>query len=538
MELADITAALANAENIPVLGGIVHDLRECVQIMTEIPVNSQVFTDQATDLGNIFSDGTKLANELNNTLNELRQTGKWQGPAADDYLGPSGSRGPSSGAGGQLALNMHQILGTIKANQLAHTNSENFINEVNVLQIVLWGEVVVAVVTVLAIIAATASVVGAPADAGLVPAAGVETAAATGTAGTIVTMTTTTTTLSTSVEAVIAQAEAQLTAAYAMQAVSGMLTIYGSVLAADVGLALIEITLVSNGDQGTPTPFNATTDPLTPDQEAEIQRILTKYPWASRSYVEWLVRQGYSEANIEKYLEILQPVLPGSWADFEELVQEFPGDAEDIAYLLRAGFTKDQIRQILNTFTPSQRAALINRIATAVKNGHDAFGLSVTQLHDLVTHILNDLNSSDPDQRLEGQKALLLIATVIGVEVWTPHTRYDIQTANSIVEVSNGDGTEKGKQLRRYITDDTAHKPIVLYLPNAPWQSAQNFANLATQTDKSLGVSTPVYVVTKNGVWMATDKGWKQITGNKGKFTGDPNEMLNGVLNDIGEGIP
>src|SRR5262249_29880945 len=154
------------------------------------------------------------------------------------------------------------------------------------------------------------------------------------------------------------------------------------VLLVDIGLSVFELHLADEQSIGASVPLNANTDPLTPDQQAIITRLTIIYPWANRSLIEWLVRHNIAEASIANILAMLDPAHQ---ADYYDLVQSLttgdPDDCLQIAQLLRAGFTKDQIREIFAKFTAAQRAALTARIAAALKSGKDAYGLTTADLN-------------------------------------------------------------------------------------------------------------------------------------------------------------
>ncbi len=354
MDLASINSTLQDAENIPVLRGIVHDLRKAVQIMTEIPVDPDVFDRQATNLDHLVKEGISLSNDLNAIVTKLSAENTWQGTAADEYLGPEGVRGPQNGgggAGGYMNRNLHQALGALAANRISHQKSADFCRQVNALQIALWGEVVVAVIGVAAIVAATASLVAAPTDLISVPAVAADTAVASGTAGTIATMTATGGELTGELAVVVAQAEASLSAAYAAMAV---IKISAAVLCVDIGLAVFEIARDDSYGLDYPTPLDMGKKkpnklPLPP---ARVYPPNIKTDTERATYDYLMANYGLEVAN-EYALSLIVPyeVDQAKLREYFAILNKWKGvPFIDVAVMMKAGLTPAQIDSLIERY--------------------------------------------------------------------------------------------------------------------------------------------------------------------------------------------
>lgn len=200
-----------------------------------------------------------------------------------------------------------------------------------------------------------------------------------------------------------------------------------------------------------PTPVAAPTpglppvnlQPLTPQQQQEVQDLLHKYPGVSQSDVENLVRLGYDEASIRA--------------------------------ILSAGFTHEQI------------AIVIARTQVAIKNGVDQYGLTPSNLEKLFVDVANALNSGDKDKALAAQTALSVAGNLISFErkVIDPNTHLaitdiDVETPNAIIEVTNA---SQGKldQIRRQQTNpyiNPSGKPVILFGPRYSPAGAKNLKSL------------------------------------------------------------
>lgn len=164
--------------------------------------------------------------------------------------------------------------------------------------------------------------------------------------------------------------------------------------------------------------------------------------------------------------------------DLETLIHEFPKvSPDDIKGLLLAGFSADEIRAILRAgFTHAQIQTIINRIKTAQKDPHgtDKLGLTDAQIRDLVNRVAAAINSSSPQQQLEGLVAKPLIADLVSFQrqIVDPATgevvgEIDVETSNAIIEVSTTDESKLQQVLKEKDNKliNPKGKQVILYAP-------------------------------------------------------------------------
>jgi hypothetical protein len=179
-------------------------------------------------------------------------------------------------------------------------------------------------------------------------------------------------------------------------------------------------------------------------------------------------------------------------ADLRELEKEFPNvKPEDLAELLAIGFTADEIRALLKSgYSPARIKILINAgfstneivqlqkfgfnpvlLVAKVKLAEAGDGITLTQLHQIITEILKDFNyqSSDPQvaarYHYQAQVARDLLESIIAYEEVHGATALDIVTFKAIVEVTLQDSGKTG-QILEFLRLDTARKPLLLLAPN------------------------------------------------------------------------
>ena len=105
------------------------------------------------------------------------------------------------------------------------------------------------------------------------------------------------------------------------------------------------------------------------------------------------------------------------------------------------------------------------------------------------------LNSSDPDVVLEGQVAQHIGASNVERfqdEIHVDGRRVgeiDVQTSTMVVEVTNGSGAGKGRQLRRLISERQSSlggRELVLFAPNITSGRRRHWSGLGIRVVRSL----------------------------------------------------
>lgn len=309
-----IDNVLQQAEGIPFLGGVAHDLRLAYDIWREDPPDPQPVQQQINNLDGYHNKASQLLSNFNESLLTLRQS--WTGNDADFYFGPQVTafqiehdmEPTTTGAGYQMWQRLNQLTYTLDYNRAAHQKAHDTLTQIQDLHGQLQAQVWEAAGLLVADVAEAAIPGAEELDIATVPVTAEKVGEATSLASKIVQI-----------------ARAFLSMDVVIMGVKftvGQLLAIAFVIGSIVGIPLVTFLVLSNSNN------NASPPTASAEQVKEISKRLSDagVKGFTRKEIEQLLREGYTPDEIvamltARYL-LQQGGIPVSLDTLKELAKK------------------------------------------------------------------------------------------------------------------------------------------------------------------------------------------------------------------------